>query len=464
MEMKKESNESDFLRCKESLVHSIEALGGTINGDTSKDVEQIAKLIMQSMTGTWRFFHTPEHIFEVGGNDDPIEIISALFHDMVYVQVDYGININLSVYLTPFIREHNEQLFIRPECANMDHSLFHLLLIIFGFKPGDTLSPYNGQNEFLSALIAVQCLQNFLPPSILAEIAACIEATIPFRKLKEGKSPYDFLKLRLLESNQIFGFKWTEEAIDEILIRCVRMANRDIENFGNENPVRFLDNTWNLMPETNHDLKTTTSYSIAGYRTSMTKMLNFLNSLVPEQIFHQHKSEPSTERLHNLFENTRKNLRIAKLYLESKILTIGILEALSFRIGRNTPLSTLIGEIPVQGMIIPTLDHFLPQIPRPFVPDDPLEEIVLDVLTYGRQMDTTYDLKNSPITAFLVRAIGFQKMEEMYESLKDFYEEKIGPEDFLDSCDEFVLNSVIEGVIKIFEQRTIYLRKIKKEK
>jgi len=52
------------------------------------------------MIGPWRFFHNPEHIFDVGGNKDAIEVIAALFHDIVYVQVDRSINFNVCYYIT----------------------------------------------------------------------------------------------------------------------------------------------------------------------------------------------------------------------------------------------------------------------------------------------------------------------------------------------------------------------------
>jgi hypothetical protein len=151
-------NENDLSRCKKRLVDSIEKLGGNLVAANQDHINDIAKLIIQSMTGAWRYFHTPEHIFEVGGEDDPIEIIAALFHDMIYTQVDYGININLSGYIYPYIREDNNKLYIinNPEFARIEY--FQILLLIFGFRLGETLSPYNGQNEFLSALVAVQCL------------------------------------------------------------------------------------------------------------------------------------------------------------------------------------------------------------------------------------------------------------------------------------------------------------------
>ncbi|MCX7999656.1 MAG: hypothetical protein N3A69_12015, partial [Leptospiraceae bacterium] len=378
---------SDLERCRNLLYWSIEKLERSLTEEEMSNLTEIAYMIINSMTGNWRHFHTTEHIFEVGGEEDPIEILAAFFHDMVYTQVDYGIHINLSGYIYPFIFEKENFLFIRKKTP--DSNLFELLLLIFGFQRGQKLIPFSGQNEFLSALVAVQALSPFLRFSNLAQVAACIEATIPFRKVENGISCYDILKKRLEFVNQIFHFDWNEEIIDHILFRCVRLATRDIQNFGSPDPVRFLDNTWNLMPETNHDLRTPNSYSIADYRISMMKMLNFLKTLTPEQIFHQYKSVPSSEKLQEYFSNTRKNLRIAELYLKSKILTVGILEALSFRIGRNTPLATLIGEIPQDKIVIPTLDYFLPNLKKPYQPKDSIERIVLDVLTYGRGKDTT---------------------------------------------------------------------------
>lgn len=448
---------SDLERCENLLNWSIEKLEGQLTESERSSLREIAYLIVDSMTGTWRYFHTTEHIFEVGGEEDPIEILAAFFHDMVYTQVDYGIHINLSGYIYPFIFEKENSLFIREKTP--DSNLFELLLLIFDFKKGQKLLPFGGQNEFLSALVGIQILSPYLKISNLAQIAACIEATIPFRKVENGISCYDILKKRLEILNQVYNFGWSEEDLDQVLFRCIRLATRDIENFGSPDPIRFLDNTWNLMPETNHDLRAPNSYSISGYRTSMMKMLNFLKTLTPEQIFHQYKSLPSSSQLEEYFENTRKNLRIAELYLKSKILTIGILEALSYRIGRNTPLSTLIGEIPKDKMVIPTLDYFLPELKKTYQPQDSIEEIVLDVLTHGRGKNTTYDLKNSPITAFMVRAIGFKKIENLYESLMEYYSGKIEAEEFITKCDPFFVEVIIDGAIRIFELRIQYLRK-----
>ncbi|MGL5059558.1 MAG: hypothetical protein ACRC62_06210, partial [Microcoleus sp.] len=99
-------------RCLDGLVMSIEQLGGRV--EVSK-LEQIAELIIQTMRGPWRYFHTSEHIFEVGGSTDPIEVLAAMFHDLVYVQVDQGVGFSISSAICPFVKEVRSQLAIKDE-------------------------------------------------------------------------------------------------------------------------------------------------------------------------------------------------------------------------------------------------------------------------------------------------------------------------------------------------------------
>jgi hypothetical protein len=345
-------------RCLDCLVSSIEQLGGRV--DLPK-LEQIAELIIQTMRGPWRYFHTSEHIFEVGGSVDPIEVLAALFHDLVYVQVDQGVSFNISSALSPFVKEVRSQLVIRDETELPDDAMYQLVASVFGFIPGKALSPFAGQNEFLSGVIAAKCLEDFLPASTIAEIVACIEATIPFRPASpRGLTAIELLHQRLVSANRDFNFGWSDAQTIEIVKRAVRLANRDVENFASPNSSNFLDNTWNLMPETNHELTNVNSYTVGGYRRSLQKMEGFLNFLKPELVFQQFMQEPDDEAYANLIARTRKNIAVAKLYLGIKLITIAILEALSYRLGRDIPLSTMMGELRAPGFQTSVLEDYLP--------------------------------------------------------------------------------------------------------
>ncbi|MGB0561692.1 MAG: hypothetical protein ACPGVO_07785, partial [Spirulinaceae cyanobacterium] len=252
---------------------------------TDADLSKIAELIVQTMTGKWRYFHTPDHIFEVGGSANAIEVLAALFHDLVYVQVDQSVNFNLTYYIAPFVRERRDHLYIREGEDLPPDPFFEMVRQVFAFTPGQQLSPFAGQNEFLSALVCAKVLEPFLPESLILKIVVCIEATIPFRPAKEGLTPAQQLYQRMSTVNDERGLDIEEDEIVRSIQRAVRMANRDVGSFANPSSARFLDNTWSLLPETNHNLENPSSYTVNEYRIALQKMEGFMHFLTPELVF-----------------------------------------------------------------------------------------------------------------------------------------------------------------------------------
>lgn len=476
--------DQDQDRCLERLYWSIQKLHGKID---SGKISRIAELIIQTMSGPWRYFHTSEHIFEVGETGDAIEVLAALFHDLVYVQVDQGVSVNISAYISPFVKEINGQLIIRDRLELPSDPLFEMVTQIFGFTVGQALIPTAGQNEFLSALIAAKCLENALTPETIAEIAACIEATIPFRGRSEtGLSASDRLYGRLCQTSQMFGFNWSDEDVVTIVKRSVRLANRDVENFAYPASADFLNNTWNLLPETNHDLANTNSYTVNGYRDSLKKMEGFMHFLKPDLVFQKFQNEPEPATYQELIARTNKNLEIARLYLGSKLLSIAVIEALSWRIGRDIPLATMMGELPFRGLTVAQLENFLPTVEvMPHPPESDLEWEVLGLLEKGRSESSSYDIKNSPVATFMIKFIGFQearhllvkakeffkladeareaadeawKNQDESQQRQEFYKGVQAAETFLAACDRAVIEPITNGVLQVFESRKVAMR------
>ncbi|HEY9909309.1 MAG TPA: hypothetical protein V6D18_17100 [Thermosynechococcaceae cyanobacterium] len=446
----------DQERCLERLNWAIQELGGTADPDR---LERTAELIIQTMTGPWRYFHTPEHIFEVGHQGDAIEVLAALFHDLVYVQVDQGMSVNISRCIAPFVKEVQGELIILERSELPSNRLFEMVMQIFGFSAGQSLIPTAGQNEFLSAVIAAKSLEHALPAQKIAEISVCIETTIPFRGRSEtGLSPSDRLCQRLRQVDHSFGLGWHEADLVRAVKRAVRMANRDIENFAYPSSADFLDNTWNLLPETNHDLKNANSYTVNGYRVSMQKMEGFMYFLKPELVFQQFQNEPEEAIYQQQIAQTQKNLEVARLYLGCKLLSIGVIEALSQRIGKEIPLATMMGELPSMGRSIAQLENFLPQIPAAVPPETPVEWEVLSLIEKGRGQTSSYDIKNSPVTTFIIKSIGFSASKRLLTHAKSFFKGELGAEEFLDRCDCQVVDTIANGVVQVFENRRNALR------
>jgi len=449
--------EADQKRCLDCLVWATQQLNSQVD---PSQLDKTAELIIQTMTGPWRYFHTPEHIFEVGGSQDAVEILAALFHDLVYVQVDQGVNLNIGSYIVPFIKEVKGQLVIQEAAELPEEPMFELVMAIFGFVPSQALSPFAGQNEFLSAVICAKSLEPFVPPRAIAEIVACIEATIPFRpKLSSGLTVNDLLYQRLIDANRHFRFGWTDEEIIQVMKRSVRLANRDVENFASPNSAHFLDNTWNLLPETNHELMiNANSYTVRGYRTSLQKMEGFMNFLKPDLVFQQFMGEPDDQTYQDLVARTRKNMEVAKLYLGSKLIAIGILEALSYRLGQNIPISTMLGELPSKQQKVVGLEHLLPNIANSYHPESELEVEVLELLSKGRSQESSYDLKNSPLSTFIIQSVGFKEIQHLLKRAKEFFQGAIDAEEFLADCKPDVISAITEGVSQLFDNRKAALR------
>ncbi len=447
----KQTFEINYGRCKERLTWAITRLGGVAEPE---QVAATAKLIIESMSGTWRLFHTPEHIFEVGENGDAIEVLSALFHDSIYVQVDLGVGVNVAEKIVPYVRETEKHLTILDAGELPADPTFAMVMMVFGFEPGQQLMPTKGQNEFLSAVVAAKCLADMLPQVVLAQIAACIEATIPFRPPSPaGESPAQRLHTRVTRVNEAFGYGWTAAEVVSVVQRAIRLANRDVENFSNPSSAEFLDNTWNLMPETNHDLIGSYSYTVSGYRTSLQKMEGFLSFLKPERVFQTYMEEPSAVTYQALLQRTGKNLEVARLYLGSKLLSIAVVEALSQRLGVDIPLATMMGELPQRGLPYAQVENFLPKLTPYIVPDTALEIEVLNLLENGRTKSSNYDVKNSPVATFIIKSIGFTSAQQLLVHAKRFFAQQLSAEEFLALCDKHIVEAIIASVIKVFEMR-----------
>jgi len=451
------SFESDRQQCLNKLIWATSQLEIDVEVDR---LSQIAELIVQTMTGCWRSFHTPEHIFMVGGEDDPIEVLAALFHDVVYVQVDRVVNFNLSYYIAPYVREVRGQLFIRNPKELPEDITFKKVMAIFNRVPGEGLSPTNGQNEFLSALVAAKVFESFLSPALVMQIVTIIESTIPFRSKDEtGQSAIDRLHQRLIRVNQDFDLQMSDAEISDTMRRCVRLSNRDVGGFAHPNSAEFLANTWSLLPETNHHLHDSGSYTISQYRQALQKMEGFMGFLKPELIFHQFQGEPDDAAFQKLLAGAGKNLEVSRLYLGSKLAAIAILEALSLRFGQDVPLSTMMGELPLPDAPNLNLVKFLPEIENRHPLKTPLEAEVLDLLEKGLDRNADYDLNNSPLTTYMVKYLGFDEIKRLRERARDFFNGTLSGEKFLAECDDRVLKVVTDSVLKLFDSRKAALAK-----
>lgn len=449
--------ENNYQQCLEKMIWATEQLKAEVS---LTQLSKIAQILVKTMTGSWRYFHSIDHIFAVGGSTDAIELLAALFHDIVYVQIDGSVNFNLTYYLAPLIEEDRGQLSIRAQSELPEDFIFEIVSAIFGVVPGQVLSPFAGQNEFLSAVVAAKILEQFLKPQLIVQIAACIEATIPFRaKSESGLTPSELLHQRLISTNNNFNLQLTDAEMIQTIKRSVRVANRDVGGFADPSSAVFLANTWSLLPETNHNLQKSGSYTVRDYRIAIQKMLGFMNFLKPELVFRQFQGEPDHQSYQNMVEQAKRNLEVSRLYLESKLIVNAVLEALSLRLGQDISLSIVMGELPSSQVSIGRLGDSFPSLLNPYQPKTNLEKEVFYLLEVGRSNGNTYDLRNSPLTTFVIKYIGFEEILQMRERCGQFFQGILSSEDFLASCNADMTKIITNEVIQLLENRQAALRR-----
>lgn len=405
-----------------------------------ESLEKMGVMVNSAMSVQNRNFHTPDHIFNLADPENPHMSLAAIYHDIVYYQVDDGFLPDIERIVAPYIVASGEGIRLVNEPAASDLP-FVLCLGVFGFSPGQHLSPFGGMNEFLSALVMTCQLQTIITTYDLLVTTACIEATIPFRGSDElGKWPSDRLKKNLLAANDSLGLGISDSDLDQAVKWAVTFANRDVENFAEEDVAAFLDNTWKLLPETNPALRMKGMYSIMSYRTALQKMEGFLRALDPDSIFCTYMDTPSDDAYRELVGRANRNVSVAREYLGIKLLTASILEAMALISGGDAPVAYFLGEL-TSGHDGEKMDDNLPT--QELEHHHSVDPTLRDLLAVGRASGSSFDSKNSPLSLFIYLHLGSDGFHKGLESARKLFSGDMAAKKLLDSLPETMIGPIV---------------------
>jgi hypothetical protein len=406
--MAEEAGLSPVHRIISTYSRALEALG---LGVPPLFVEKWGVAVHQALSSRAREFHTHQHVLELVRDADAIETLAALYHDIVYVQVDLDVPAHYAELLRPLVQRDDTTpngWRLLPHCG--DDPTARDVLHMFGCSPGQVLTPFTGLNELASGLVAAKELENVLTREQILAVLACIEASIPFR---DGEAVQ--LRDRLLS----LGMK--PEEVGVMARRATRLSNNDVGNFADPDPARFLDNTWKLLPETNPSLHTPTTYTIKEYRVALMKMERFLATLPPERVFHTWGGEPSPAEHEKRIAAAALNISLAVRYMRAKLYSSTIIEALAIESGGDGPLPYFIGGTPDgSGVPMKRLENFLPELPH--VRDDMQDVVLRKLLLGGRATASSFDIAPSPIADFLYVNLGEARLMKGFDEARAFWE------------------------------------------
>ncbi|MFT3713685.1 MAG: hypothetical protein QM817_39000 [Archangium sp.] len=404
-------------RIIECYSRAVEALG---LGVPPLFIERWAVAVHQALSSRAREFHTHQHVLELVRDADAIETIAALYHDIVYVQVDLDVPTHYAELLRPLVErdpetDHGWRLL--PHCGSDPTAKD--VLHVFGCKPGQVLTPFTGLNELASGLVAAKELEGVLTREQILAVLACIEASIPFR---DGEA----VQLR----DRLTSLGLGAEEIGVMVRRATRLSNNDVGNFADPDPARFLDNTWKLLPETNPSLHTPTTYSVRDYRVALMKMEGFLSKLPPERVFHTWGGEPTLVEHQRRIAAAARNIDLAVRYMRCKLYSSSVVEALAYESGGDGPLPYFIGGTPeVGGGPMKRLEQFLPE-PKAASAEH-VDPVLRQLLQGGRSTSSSFDIAPSPVADFLYVALGEPRLMKGFGEAKSMWDQKISPRIFL---------------------------------
>ncbi len=365
-------------------------------------LEEWACVVYESMSAMSRTFHGVQHVFDISVDADKIQKLAAFFHDCIYYNIDGGLSPVQKSYLSRIIIESDEGVYLTKDSLE---EKVEIVSEIFGFEKGQQLNPFKGLNEYLSAVLAVRCFADFLSSRNLLEVAACIEATIPFR---EG-DPMDELYQRLLMVNEKYDLGMNHAEIEITTVRAADFANRDVYNFALTNRAVFLSNTWNLLPESNINLRAQV-FRISDFALALQKMTGFFSTLKAETIFSSFRNQPSNEVVADLTGKAKENIKIALKYMECKRLSIAVLAAFAELTGGDAPVVMFLGDLPDAHHISPSIEDMIRIKKRK--KGVKLDNRVLELLKEGRECESEFDIKKSPCAALLYSEMGDEGLEQ----------------------------------------------------
>ena len=403
-------------------------------------LEMLAVTIHKAMSVEARHFHTPEHVLGLVDAANPIQSLAALFHDIVYYQVDRGFSPEVYAVIRPYIQENDGDLVqLRNEIT--ENRPFALTLGIFGFEPAQLLAPSDGLNEFMSALVLCSKLEHLIPEKELLKAIVYIEATIPFRgEDKNEFGPFEVLARRLASVCADYAIPMDQAEQIRTIQGAVVFANKDVENFAESDVANYLDNTWKLLPETNIALRSGGVYSLREYRQALQKTYSFLTHLDTATVFHRYRGVPPEDAYRKMLHAATQNVDIARQYLSVKVLTVGLLEALAEATGGDAPVSLFMGEFQRQNDNGQFLEDFLPEVPLSAPAD--LSPQVYRLLEYGHTDNPVFDMENSPVSLYLYRMLGKHGVQHNLAYAIDYFSGKLTPEQFLAKADAGIVSDM----------------------
>lgn len=428
----------------QTMQESFKALNCNVS---RSEVEELSIFLVRTMGADLRDYHRPEHSLEVARVKSPVARLAALFHDLIYVQVDPTWR-SLSQVIHPFVPDDLSTLNVQASLKRSNEPWLKAICMILGVEKETSLTPSKGLNEFLSAVVMYRKLAFHLEPLQLFRAIACVAATVPFLGVDtEGKNPAQRLVVRMKDAAKVLEFNELSDTFyDESVAECCQIVQTDLASFGSIEFSNYISNTWNVMYESYPPLRNT-YYLISEYRKAVFGNISFLETLDSSRLFWNAYAKTGNIDS-SLDERSNYNLRVGQIYLKTVGIMLSVLEAIALLTGGDAPYEMFMGAMkkdrehsPVTiGQFLTLLDEF---------PGDADSRLIYSVLKEGRQSRARFDRRESALGAYLfVELKGSAGVLEAFKKASMLHSGGITPEVFLECIPKPALRSILKALSK----------------
>jgi hypothetical protein len=406
-----ETDQSYVSSLIEDLMWAVTELRGP-HQISMKQAEDWAIFLHGTLTDERRAYHGIAHVFKIAAGASPIQLLAAFFRDVIsyYVDVSTGLDPRRTELLKG-VFEPGTFILSKDMTDPRDACIVH----IFGYPLGMDLAPhldgYVGLDIFVSALLAARLMKDALTLSHVVQLAACLEATIPFRKTAVGQdTPLEVLYKRVQSCNQLYGTDFSEQEIIVTVQQATDSHNRSCGNMATEDLAEFLDHTWRLLPEQHESLRQHALYTLTDYYTAIQSMAQLTKGLEPSSVFVSYKGVPSANELQRFHTRLQSNSSIAQHYIQARLFSVAVVSALACLTGGDdAPKAFFFGDLPTFHRQSTALGDGLVQARDD--EEETNENQVYYLLLTGKGMsDFKFDARKAPLAAFLLRELGFEAM------------------------------------------------------
>ena len=390
---------------RKKMVSAIADLHDTTTLPTDDNTNSMAELIVDSMSTPSRVYHSMQHILDImediaaDGDEHPIPVLAALFHDVIYLNVDRDLSTaQVEILSNILVQDTDASKPLALHIPVVDPSI-DMVRLLFGFD----LRPGQGYNEYISALLAVRVLSPFLSLKHLIQLTACIEASVPFRSVTDGSTPMERLHERLVHTNRECGAGLSEQELVDTVHMAAFFSNCDLGSFCQKDPSVFLNNTWKLLPEWKPALLSESCRLQDLYDAFLLLQERYHQTDV-ELIFQHFRGFPVASDLEDMRLRARENLSVVGEYISIRLLQMRVLLDL-LQVATNDPeqaiATTTINAFTFLRQVDARIDQPSTARPNQLSDESCWNDQVYIFLTQGRQLAFDWDAAASPLSAFL---------------------------------------------------------------